>query len=83
MSRPIEAESRLRQKNQVTVPEPIVRVLDAAPDDMLLWEADPAQRGVARVQVIPRDFAGSMTGTFGTTDEVLKFVREERAAWGE
>jgi hypothetical protein len=83
IERPIEAESRLRQRNQITVPEAIVRVLDAEPDDTLVWEADPAQPGVVRVQLLPRTFAASMTGVFGTTDQVLEFVRGERAAWGE
>ena len=81
--RPVEAEARLRQKNQLTVPEPIVRALDAAPDDILVFETDPAERGVARIRLLPRDFAGSLTGVFGTSEETLEYVRGERAAWGE
>jgi hypothetical protein len=83
LERPIEAESRLRAKNQVTVPEPILRALDAAPHDRLAWAADPAEPGVARVQVVPRDFAGSLTGVFGSAEEVLEFVRDEHDAWDE
>lgn len=83
LDRPIEAEARLRQKNQLTMPAPIVRALDAAPDDILVFEADPAEPGVAHVRVMPRDFAGSLTGVFGTSEAVLEFVRGERAAWGE
>lgn len=81
--RPIEAQARLRQKNQLTLPEGIVRVLDAAPDDVIVFEADPAEPGVAHLHLIPRDFAGSLTGVYGTSEEVLEFVRGERAAWGE
>jgi hypothetical protein len=80
--RPIEAQARLRQKNQLTLPEGIVRVLDAAPDDVIVFEADPAEPGVAHLHLIPRDFAGSLTGVYGTSEEVLEFVRGERAAWG-
>ena len=83
LARPIEAEARLRQKNQITVPEAIVRVLGAAPNDILVFEADPAEPGVAHLHLVPRDFAGSLTGVFGTSEEVLEFVRGERAAWGE
>jgi hypothetical protein len=79
----IEAEARLRQKNQLTVPGPIVSALDAEPDDILVFEADPAEPGVARVRLLPREFAGSLTGVFGTSEEVLEFVRGERAAWAE
>ena len=53
------------------------------PRDRLLFEIDPAEPGVVRLRVLPRDFAGSMTGVFGTTDETLAFVRGERDAWGE
>lgn len=82
-ARPIEAEARLRQKNQVTIPEPIVRALDAELDDILVFEADPSEPGVAHVRLLPRDFAGSLTGVFGTSEETLEYVRGERAAWGE
>jgi hypothetical protein len=81
--RPVEAEARLRHKNQLTMPEPIVRALDAAPDDVLAFETDPTEPGVARVRRLPRDFAGSLTGVFGTSEETLEYVRRERAAWGE
>lgn len=80
--RPIEAEARLRAKNQITLPEPIATALDAHPDDMLVFETDPEQPRTARIRLIPRSFAGALTGTFGTTEEVRAFLRDERAAWG-
>ena len=83
LGRPIEAEARLRKKNQLTVPEPIVRALQAAPDDVLSFEASPEEPGVVRIRLVPRDFAGNLTGVFGTSEETLAFVRGERAAWGE
>lgn len=83
LDRPIEAEARLRQKNQLTVPDAIVRALNAAPDDTLVFETDPTQPGVAHVHLVPRAFAGSLTGVYGTSEDVLAFVRGERAAWGE
>ena len=83
LDRPIEAEARLRPKNQVTMPEPIVRALDAAVDDTLVFETDPQEPGVVHVRVLPHTFAGSLRGVFGTTDEVLDFLHEEHDAWGE
>lgn len=38
---------------------------------------------VAQVHVVHARFAGALTGTYGTTDEVKAFIREEHAAWGE
>jgi bifunctional DNA-binding transcriptional regulator/antitoxin component of YhaV-PrlF toxin-antitoxin module len=83
LSRPIAAEARLRAKNQLTLPEPIADALDAQPDDVLVFEADPSQPGVAQVHLVRSHFAGALTGTYGTTEEVLAFLREERAAWGD
>jgi hypothetical protein len=80
---PVRAEARLRPKNQLTLPEPIAAVLEARPDDLLLFEEDPAEPGTARVRLLPRTFAGALTGVYGTTDEVKAFLREEHTAWGE
>ena len=65
------------------MPDAIVRALGAGPDDVLAFEVDPAEPGVAHIRLMPRDFAGSLTGVFGTSEEVLEYIRAERAAWGE
>ena len=83
LDRAVQVDARLRQKNQLTLPEPVAIALDARVDDRLLFEIDPADPGVVRLRVLPRDFAGSMTGVFGTTEETLAFVYGERDAWGE
>lgn len=79
----VEAEARLRAKNQLTLPEPIVHALDARPDDILVFETDPASPGSARVHLVRAGFAGALTGTYGTSEDIKTFVREERAAWGD
>ena len=81
-SRPVAAEARLRHKNQLTLPEAIARALEVGPDDVLLFEVDPAIPGLLHARVRPRTFAGSLTGVFGSTEETLEFVRAERDAWG-
>ncbi|MBI2776605.1 MAG: hypothetical protein HYX57_04975 [Chloroflexi bacterium] len=83
MDRPVEAEARLRAKNQLTLPEAIASALDARPDDVLVFEADPREPGTARIHLVRHEFAGSMTGVYGSSDEVIAFLREEHAAWGE
>jgi hypothetical protein len=81
--RPIEGDARLRAKNQLTLPERIVAALEAEPNDLLVFEIDPNRPDVAQVRVIHAGFAGALTGTYGTTDDVKAFIREEHAAWGE
>jgi hypothetical protein len=75
--------ARLRQKNQLTLPEPIADLLDAEPNDVLSFEWDPTQPGAAIVRRLPRGFAGSMTGVYGTTADVKAFIREEHESWVE
>ena len=80
---PQRAEARLRRKNQLTLPEPIAAALEVGPDDLLVFETDPSEPGTARVRAVPRGFAGALTGVYGTTDELKRWLREEREAWGE
>jgi hypothetical protein len=77
----IEAEARLRPKNQITLPEPVVAALDARPNDTLHFEADASEPGVFHVRLLPRSYAGSLTGLFGSTDAVKKFLHDEHAEW--
>ncbi len=77
----LEVEARLRTKNQITVPEQVVRLLEAEPNDTLVFAIDPGNPSVAQVRVLPRTFAGAMTGTYGTTADVTAFLREEHANW--
>lgn len=81
MSVTFEAEARLRAKNQITIPVRVVAALEARPDDTLAFEADTADPGVIRVRLVPRSFAGALTGTYGTTADVLDFLRGELADW--
>ena len=79
--RPVEADARLRQKNQLTLPGAIVRVLGAAPGDVIVFVADPAKPGRAHLHVLPRSFAGSLKGVYGTGEEMMEYLRGERASW--
>ncbi len=76
-----EAVARLRPKNQLTLPEPIADALDARPDDHLVFEADPLRPDVVTVRRVRTDWAGALTGTYGTTEEVRAFLREEHGDW--
>ena len=79
----IEAQARLRAKNQLTLPEPIAEAFAAQPDDVLVFETDLDRPGTATIHLVRSRFAGALTGTYGTTRELKAFLREEHAAWGE
>lgn len=79
---PIKAEARLRHKNQITLPEQIAQLLEARPNDVLVFESDPADPHAACVRLLPRTYAGTMTGVYGSTEDVLRYLHEEHEAWG-
>lgn len=83
IARPVAAEARLRAKNQLTLPEAIAGALDARPDDVLVFEADPRVPGQAHVYLVRASYAGSMSGIYGTSEDVIAYLHEEHAAWGE
>jgi bifunctional DNA-binding transcriptional regulator/antitoxin component of YhaV-PrlF toxin-antitoxin module len=83
LERPVEATTRLRRKNQLTLPEPIALILEANTDDILVFEADPERPGTVVVHRVGRSFAGALTGVFGPTAQVLDYQEEEHADWAE
>jgi bifunctional DNA-binding transcriptional regulator/antitoxin component of YhaV-PrlF toxin-antitoxin module len=56
--RPVEADARLRARNQLTLPEPIVEALGAETNDVLVFEIDPARPDVAVVHSSALDLPG-------------------------
>ena len=80
--RAFAVEARVRARFQVTLPEPVAIALGAGPDDRLLFEADPAEPGIVRIRKARVSWAGAAAGAFGSEDDVLAFLREERAGWG-
>jgi bifunctional DNA-binding transcriptional regulator/antitoxin component of YhaV-PrlF toxin-antitoxin module len=80
--RAFAVEARVRARYQVTLPEPVADALAAGPDDRLLFESNPAEPGVVRVRKARASWAGAAAGVFGSDEEVLAFLREERASWG-
>jgi bifunctional DNA-binding transcriptional regulator/antitoxin component of YhaV-PrlF toxin-antitoxin module len=80
--RAFAVEARVRARYQVTLPEPVADALAAGPDDRLLFEADPAEPGVVRIRKARASWAGAAAGVFGSDEEMLAFLREERALWG-
>jgi antitoxin ChpS len=79
----MDAEVRLRAKNQITLPDAIVRRLGLEPGDRLVLEIDDEQPDRVELRPIRRSYAGILAGVFGTDDEAVAYVRGERASWPE
>ena len=79
----VQASARLRKKNQLTLPAPVANAIGARPNDLLVFEANPAEPNTVIVRRMPRSFAGAMPGVDGTTRDVIEFIRAEHATWND
>jgi len=77
-------EVPLRRKNQMTLPAEVARALEASPGDRLLFTVHPDAPDTAVVRRIRDSYFGALAGAYGSSqDELLDYVRNERASWGE
>ena len=79
----IELEVCLRQKNQITLPEAVVRRLGLQTGDRLVIEVPESDPDRLEMRPIRRSYAGLLDGVYGTDEEVLEYVRAERASWND
>lgn len=78
MSHSVSAEARLRPRNQLTLPEPVVRAGGMAEGDRFVVEIDAADPDTVRLHRIRPTYAGSLKDVFGDADA---YVDEERRSW--
>lgn len=82
MDDPTEVVIRLRERNQLTLPDRVAQRIGAKEGDRFLIRFDPAEPDVVRFKRFPDSYAGIATGVYGnTTEEHVAYVREERASW--
>lgn len=79
----IEAETALRRKNQITLPEAVARELGVEPGDHLVFTVARDRAEPVTVRRLPRSYAGIAAGVYGTPEEAVAYLRKERASWGE
>ena len=78
---PTPVIARLRARNQITLPEPIVTALGATPGERFLVFADG--RDSVRLVRIRTSYAGAFPGMWGDTQEARDaWLRDEReSSW--
>ena len=80
----MEVQVRLRDKNQLTLPEAAARLLGAVPGDRLVMAIDEARPDVIELRRLRASYAGVAEGVYGANDqEIAEYLRAERASWGE
>ncbi len=76
--RAISAPARLRARNQLTIPEPIVEAAGLEPGDTLVVETDAENPDVLRLRRVRASYAGALKGVYG---DAGTYLEDERRSW--
>ena len=79
----LEVRAVVRAKNQLTLPDPIVKRLGIEPGDAVIVCFDDDEPGVVQVRSLRRSYAGVAMGIYGSAEEAAEYVKNERRAWSE
>ena len=74
----ISATARLRQRNQLTLPDPIVQAGGIEEGAVFVVELEPSDPDVVRLRRVRSSYAGALKGLYEPVDEYLE---GERAGW--
>jgi hypothetical protein len=74
----VVATARLRSRNQLTLPDPIVQAAGLDEGATFVVELDEADPDVVRLRRVRSSYAGALKGLYEPTSEYLE---GERSAW--
>jgi hypothetical protein len=74
----VVATARLRARNQITLPDPIVQAGGLEDGATFIVELEPGDPDVVRLRRVRSTYAGALKGMFEPSDEYLE---GERAGW--
>jgi hypothetical protein len=74
----VVATARLRSRNQLTLPDPIVQAAGLDEGVTFVVEIDPADPDVVRLRRVRASYAGALKGLYEPAGEYLE---GERSAW--
>jgi hypothetical protein len=70
------AEARLRGRNQLTLPDPVVQAGHLAEGERFVVEIDPAEPGTVHLHRIRSSYAGAFSEVYGDAGAALAEARE-------
>jgi len=79
MPKTVSAEAHLRARNQITIPDSIVRAVGIEPGETFVVELEPDDGDTLRLRRIRTSYAGALRGLWGADANV--FLEAERNAW--
>jgi bifunctional DNA-binding transcriptional regulator/antitoxin component of YhaV-PrlF toxin-antitoxin module len=79
MPKTVNAEAHLRARNQITIPDSIVRAVGIEPGETFIVEVEPDDGDTLRLRRVRTSYAGALRGLWGADANV--FLEAERNAW--
>ena len=79
MPKTVSAEAHLRARNQITIPDSIVRAVGIEPGETFVVELEPDDGDTLRLRRIRTSYAGALRGLWSADANV--FLEAERNAW--
>ena len=73
------ATARIRGRNQLTLPERVVRAAGIEEGDRFVVELADDDPGVIRLYRVPASYAGALRGVYG---DPQTYLDDERRDWG-
>jgi hypothetical protein len=76
MTASVIAETRLRERNQLTLPDAVAKAAGIAEGERFVVTFEPDQPETLRLDRIRSSYAGSLEGAYGNPEAYLREVRE-------
>jgi bifunctional DNA-binding transcriptional regulator/antitoxin component of YhaV-PrlF toxin-antitoxin module len=74
----VTAEARIRARNQLTLPDPVVQAAGIAEGDRFVVEIDASDPDVVRLHRIRSSYAGALADLYG---DPAAYLESERGSW--
>lgn len=81
MAKTISAEAHLRARNQITIPDAIVRAALIEPGETFVVELEPGDTDTLHLRRVRTSYAGALRGLWGP--DAGAWLEAERDSWDE
>lgn len=81
MPKTVIAEAHLRARNQITIPDAIVRAAGIEPGETFVVELEPEDCETLHLRRVRTSYAGALRGLWGADADA--YLEAERRSWNE
>ena len=81
MAKTVSAEAHLRARNQITIPDAIVRAAGIEPGETFVVDLEPGDDETLHLRRVRTSYAGALRGLWGADAGV--YLEAERDSWSE